>query len=122
MPSYRVLQTPFPFDKRRLAKGEVFEVNEKLGALFVKQGRAEPAEMLAPVDLPAEVMSRASKREPTTETEEVVPKAVAPLSYQTRHMEAEKPALTIQPVGPAVPVELDEAPKKRGRPHGSKNK
>ena len=102
MPFYRVASLPFPYGKRRLAMGEIFEADERLGRIFVVQGRATAADtdVPTPVDLPEEVMTRASKREPITE--EVEAKPAAPL-YKTRHLEAEKPAA---------------APKKRGRPAG----
>jgi len=99
---------PFPYGKHRLAVGEVFDVSEKLAPVFIKEGRAAAPDTPSPVDLPAEVMSRASKREPVTE--EVEDKSAAPL-YRTRHMEAKRP-------GEAAVPEAAPPPKKRGRPAG----
>lgn len=105
---------PFPYGKHRLAVGEVFDVNETLARVFLHEGRAAHLEAVSPVDLPAEVMTRGSKREPITEeddvAEEVKAKPAAPL-YQTRHMEAEKPKAAERPAETS-------APKRRGRPAG----
>jgi hypothetical protein len=102
MKTYRAAQK-IPYGKKRLAIGEAFEAPQNIGDMLVKVGKAtHDTGSPTPVDLPAEVMSRASKREPLTEVEA---QPAAPL-YRTRHMEAEK--LAEKP-----------APKKKpGRPGG----
>lgn len=107
---------PFPYGKHRLAVGEVFDVNEKLGAVFIHEGRAALPEEVSPVDLPAEVMQRTSRREPVTEVEEEAAVTTKVLKAEAVEEDAAPKSATYHRRDMVAEAPKAQPPKKRGRP------
>ncbi len=145
MPKMTVVVDKLPYGKTAYRKGAEVEVEDRHVELFLRAGKARWPEGASPnpSDLPDEVMSRASKREPITEVEEPVEEVAevdeetmatkvlkaeaveedeAPKSvwepggiYHRRDLVAETPKTEL------VPNEAIPYPKKRGRPFGKKS-
>lgn len=92
--------------------GDVFEVADKEGKLLQDLKWAVPAAGSSnPSDLPEEVMSRASKREPITEVEDE-PVKVEEVSDVYEAIDAERPVKKV-----VEAVKEDEAPKPQTYQH-----